>query len=70
MRSIHFRRKESLPAVFLSISRQVGDGSSNLSKAVLKKIALQRQLSDGFEHLVVRLLQVGLLPLGAFPLSV
>ena len=39
-------------------------GVSSCAKAVLKKISLQRQLTDGLEHLGLGFLQVGLLSAG------
>ena len=40
------------------------DGQSDLAKAILKKVSLQRELTDGFQHPAGFLLQGFLLSLG------
>ena len=62
--SSHCRRTDS-SEVFFRI--KLRDGLPDCAKAVLKEIALDRQLTNGFQHLVPLLLDSGLLPPG-FPL--
>ena len=55
---------------FWIIFRDVWEGSSSLAKAALKKVAFERQLADGLEHLVILFLQVFLLSLSCLVLRI
>lgn len=56
--------------LFRIIVRGAWDCFSNLAKTPLKKIMFQRELPDGFKHLVILSLQASLLSLSRFLLRI